>query len=400
MNALHLRRGGPILAGSLARAEATAAKDLYGRASEDGTVQPDVWFGDLDADGLHWRVIFQDRGGHLFGHRLAQVDGRTLDDLPCPPVDLAVVDRLRQVIGEPCGPQVEKQLDVQDKGLAQFPLGGQCSVAAVKDHALEQYPVLAPTHMDIMTGRNYLCVMYPARANLPATVSHEERVTIRPVITVSYAQTLDGRLATTSGGSRWISSPESLRFTHALRSEHDAIVVGAGTACMDDPRLTVRLVPGKDPLRVVVDSSLRTPLSAAVLADGAAKGTVLAVTERAPAERCYEARCLGATVLQLPTDAEGRVDLNALLSELYVLGVGSAMVEGGASLITSFLGKRLVDRLTVCIAPKILGSGIEAVGDLGICELADSLILSDTSFVPYGVDIVLDSRVEYPDGPR
>src|SRR3712207_4024061 len=107
-----------------------------------------------------------------------------------------------------------------------------------------------------------------------------------PTVTVSYAQTLDGRLATADGSSRWISSPDSLRFAHRLRAEHDAVAVGAGTACNDDPRLTVRLVPGDDPLRVVVDSSLRTPLSAAVLSGGAAKGTVLAVTDRAPRRRC------------------------------------------------------------------------------------------------------------------
>jgi diaminohydroxyphosphoribosylaminopyrimidine deaminase / 5-amino-6-(5-phosphoribosylamino)uracil reductase len=222
---------------------------------------------------------------------------------------------------------------------------------------------------------------------------------VRPTITVSYAQTLDGRLATASGSSRWISAPESLRFAHKLRAEHDAVAVGAGTACKDDPRLTVRLVPGDDPLRVVVDSSLRTPLSAAVLANGAAKGTVLAVTERAPDERCEEALSLGATVLRLPADAAGRVDLHALLSELHSLGVRSVMVEGGAALITSFLCERLVDRLAVCIAPKILGSGIEAVGDLGIGDLTDSLTLAVTSVTPYGVDLVLDSRVEYPDGP-
>jgi diaminohydroxyphosphoribosylaminopyrimidine deaminase/5-amino-6-(5-phosphoribosylamino)uracil reductase len=221
---------------------------------------------------------------------------------------------------------------------------------------------------------------------------------VRPTVTVSYAQTLDGRLATVSGSSRWISSPDSLRFAHALRAEHDAVAVGAGTACNDDPRLTVRLVPGEDPLRVVVDSSLRTPLSAAVLANGAAKGTVLAVTDRAPDERCEEAESLGATVLQVPADAAGRVDLGILLFKLRSLGVRSVMVEGGAALITSFFCARLVDRLAVCIAPKILGRGIEAVGDLGICDLTDSLTLADTSVTPYGVDLVLDSRVEYPDG--
>jgi len=228
----------------------------------------------------------------------------------------------------------------------------------------------------------------------------ENRADPRPAVTVSYAQTLDGRLATADGSSQWISSPESLRFAHILRAKHEAIMVGAGTACRDDPRLTVRPVPGKDPIRVVVDSTLRTPLTAAVLAHGAAAGTVLAVTERAPTDRCAEATHLGATVLRLPVETEGRVDLKALLSELYASGVRSVLVEGGAALITSLLCNRLVDRLAVCVAPKILGSGIEAVGDLGICELNDSLALVDTSIIPYGVDVVFDSRVEYPDRSR
>ena len=222
----------------------------------------------------------------------------------------------------------------------------------------------------------------------------------RPVVTVSYAQTLDGRLATAGGSSQWISSSESLRFAHTLRANHEAIMVGAGTACRDDPRLTVRLVPGKNPIRVVVDSTLRTPLTAAVLANGAAAGTLLAVTERASVDRCAEATHLGATILWLPADPEGRVDLKALLSELYASGVRSVLVEGGAALITSLLCNRLVDRLAVCVAPKILGSGIEAVGDLGICELNDSLALIDTAITPYGVDVVFDSRIEYPDSTR
>lgn len=220
----------------------------------------------------------------------------------------------------------------------------------------------------------------------------------RPTITVSYAQTLDGRLATATGSSQWISCPDSLRFAHGLRAGHDAVIVGAGTACKDDPRLTVRMVPGKDPLRVVVDSVLRTPLTAAVLANGAAEGTVLAVTDRAPEARCEEARRLGGTVLRLPPDADGRVDLVALLAALGEAGVESAMVEGGAALITSFFRERLVDRLAVCVAPKILGSGIEAVGDLGVRDLADSLTLTETAVIPYGVDLILDSRVEYPNG--
>jgi diaminohydroxyphosphoribosylaminopyrimidine deaminase / 5-amino-6-(5-phosphoribosylamino)uracil reductase len=221
----------------------------------------------------------------------------------------------------------------------------------------------------------------------------------RPVVTLSYAQTLDGRLATSTGSSQWISGPESLRFSHELRAEHDAIMVGVGTACMDDPRLTVRLVAGRDPLRVVVDSTLRIPLTAAVLTEGAAPGTVLVVTDRAPAARRDEVRALGASVLCLPPNTRGGVDLIALLAALHQRGVGSVLVEGGAGIITALLQARLVDRLVVCVAPKVLGAGIEAVGDLGIRELAGALIIADMSVTHYGVDLVLDGRVEYPDIP-
>lgn len=212
----------------------------------------------------------------------------------------------------------------------------------------------------------------------------------RPHVTVSYAQTLDGRMATRGGSSRWISGSESLVFAHRLRAEHDAIMVGAGTVVADDPRLTVRHVPGRDPLRVVVDSRLRIPLDAAVLAGGAANGTLLAVTPAATGHRRRAATALGATVLMLPPDADGRVDLRALLAELAERGVGSVMVEGGAALITSLLRARLVDRLAVCVAPMVLGTGIDAVGDLGIAALSGALRLHSVAVERYGADIVVD----------
>lgn len=221
--------------------------------------------------------------------------------------------------------------------------------------------------------------------------------TLRPSVTVSYAQTLDGRLASASGSSQWISGPESLQLAHQMRASHDAIMVGVGTVCQDDPRLTVRLVPGRDPLRVVVDSTLRIPPTAAILSPEAAPGTILATTDRAPTERIDVLRARGAVVLQLPPDENGRVALAALLSELDGRGVGTVMVEGGAGLITALLRVRLVDRLAVCVAPKLLGTGIEAVGDLGIRDLARALTLAETTVTPCGVDIVIDGRVVYPE---
>ena len=224
----------------------------------------------------------------------------------------------------------------------------------------------------------------------------------RPSVTVSYAQTLDGRLATRGGSSQWISGSESLRFAHELRATHDAIMVGVGTVLRDDPRLTVRLVelaPGParpQPLRVIVDSACRTPPAARVLAGGAAPGTLLAATASADPARIAAVRGLGAEVLVLGATEQGQVDLARLLRLLRVRGVGTLLVEGGARLITSLLRGHLVDRLAVTIAPKILGAGIEAIGDLGIDDLAHALQLREPSLTAYGSDIVLDGRVSYP----
>lgn len=114
------------------------------------------------------------------------------------------------------------------------------------------------------------------------------------------------------------------------------------------------------------------------------------------ADRCEKARSLGAVVLEVPAEESGRVDLAAALETLRARGVRSVMVEGGATLITALLCARLADRFAVCVAPKILGSGVEAVDDLGICDLGDAIELADVSVASYGVDLILDGRVVYP----
>jgi riboflavin-specific deaminase-like protein len=214
----------------------------------------------------------------------------------------------------------------------------------------------------------------------------------RPKVTVHYAQTLDGRIATRTGQSQWIGGEASLHLAHRLRADHEAIMVGVGTVLADDPRLTVRLVEGCSPLRVVVDSTLRLPMSANVLCDGAAR-TLVATTARAPHQRMDEVRRLGVEVLVMGQDGEGRVDLHDLLRRLYARGVGSMLLEGGRQLITSALRARLVDRLVVCISPKVMGTGIEAVGDLGVDWLGEALTFEESVFMNLEGDIIFDGRL-------
>lgn len=210
-------------------------------------------------------------------------------------------------------------------------------------------------------------------------------------VTIHYAQTLDGRIATHSGHSQWISCKPSLRLAHQLRARHDAVMVGVNTVLADDPRLTVRLVRGRSPVRIVVDSTLRLPLDAHLLTDGSAP-TVIATTGRAPADRARAIGRMNAEVLIVDENASGRVDLRSLLARLPAFGISSLLVEGGAALITSTLRDRLAGRLIVCIAPKLVGGGIEAVGDLNILTMQDAISFTRSSFSGLGEDIIFDGE--------
>ncbi len=209
------------------------------------------------------------------------------------------------------------------------------------------------------------------------------------MITVHYAQSLDGRLATRTGDSQWIGGPASLKLAHQLRAEHAAVLVGVGTVLADNPRLTVRLVAGPSPTRVIVDSTLRIPLDAHVLTDGAAS-TVVATTERALPERVKAVAACGATVLQASADALGRVDLRALLP---TLGAESVLVEGGGAVITSVLRQRLASRLVVCIAPMVIGNGTDAVGELNVDCLNQALRFNASRFTVLEDDVIFDGTL-------
>ena len=214
----------------------------------------------------------------------------------------------------------------------------------------------------------------------------------RPRVLVHFAQTLDGRIATPSGSSQWISGSSALRFAHELRASHDAVLVGVGTLLQDDPRLTVRHAEGPDPLKVVLDSRLRTPSSAALLRETPTR-TVLLTTPAATPADVGRVADLGARVLVAAPDVAGQVDLADGLARLRRLGVRSVMVEGGGRVVTSLLRARLVDRLTVCVAPIILGRGVESVGDLGIAQLGQALGLRGLDVRRLGEDLIVSGEV-------
>jgi GTP cyclohydrolase II len=210
--------------------------------------------------------------------------------------------------------------------------------------------------------------------------------TDRPYVVLKYAQTLDGRIATRTGDAKWISGEPERQVSHAMRSGVDAVLVGARTLLQDDPQLTVRMVPGASPLRVVLDSALRTPLTAKVLSDDAAT-VILCRPDADPARRAGLVSA-GATVRDVAPGPEGlRVD--EVLRLLRSLGVGSLLVEGGGRVITSLLRAAAVDRVVVSLSPTILGSGVEAVGALGVDRVVDGIRLVNRSVFLAGSDVLM-----------
>lgn len=193
----------------------------------------------------------------------------------------------------------------------------------------------------------------------------------RPLVTLKLAATLDGRIATRSGDSRWISGPAARRLVHEWRNEMDAVMVGIGTVLADDPQLTCRRRGGRDPLRVIVDSRLRIPPTAVVLTKEAAPATVIA-TVKPSGRKLAALRARGATVLSLPGRG-GRVSLRRLLSALGDRGIASVLLEGGATLAAAALRDGLVDRVALFLSPRLIGGdGTPLLGPLGIRRLADA----------------------------
>lgn len=213
-----------------------------------------------------------------------------------------------------------------------------------------------------------------------------------PLVTLKLAASLDGRIATASGASRWITGPPARRLVHRLRNQTDAVMVGAGTVAADDPALTCRLRGGRNPLRVIVDGRLRVSLGAQVLTNAAAPATVIATVTRKP--RTIETlRRRGATVLLLP-GRNGRLSLRRLLATLGRRGITSVMIEGGATLAAAAVREGVVDRLLCFFAPTLLGGdGYPMIGPLGVCRLTQAAALRDLRIARVGADVLVQASL-------
>jgi diaminohydroxyphosphoribosylaminopyrimidine deaminase/5-amino-6-(5-phosphoribosylamino)uracil reductase len=209
-----------------------------------------------------------------------------------------------------------------------------------------------------------------ARANRPFLTWSQCH---RPAFTLKAAITLDGKIATVSGLSKWITGPAARADVMRLRDEHDAVMVGIGTVLADDPQLSARRAGARNPVRIVVDTHLRTPPDAHLLPKKSGPRTIIVAGMDAPAEREAALVARGAEIWRIETHRNGRIDLNPLGGMLADAGIASVLVEGGGELHAYLLEHRLADELVIYLAPKVVGGPAKSwVGGKGLASLTSA----------------------------
>jgi len=217
----------------------------------------------------------------------------------------------------------------------------------------------------------------------------------KPFIVLKAAMTLDGKIATATGQSKWITNETSRAYGYKLRDIYDSIMVGINTVIEDNPMLTARVDGGKNPIRIVVDSSLKIDINANVVQDKSAK-TIVATTDKADKDKILKLQAQDVDVIVVDKDENDKVDIEKLLDILGQQNICSILVEGGATLSGSFVAKKLVDKVYFFIAPKIVG-GKEAktpVAGTGILNLQEALALKDIQIEKLEEDILIIGRVD------
>lgn len=217
----------------------------------------------------------------------------------------------------------------------------------------------------------------------------------KPFVVLKAAMTLDGKIATATGQSKWITNETSRAYGYKLRDIYDGIMVGINTVIEDNPMLTARVDGGKNPIRIVVDSSLRIDINANVVQDKSAK-TIIATTDKVDKDKILKLQAQDVDVIVVDKDENDKVDIEKLLDILGQQNICSILVEGGATLSGSFVAKKLVDKVYFFIAPKIVG-GKEAktpVAGTGILNLQEALALKDIQIEKLEEDILIIGRVD------
>lgn len=217
----------------------------------------------------------------------------------------------------------------------------------------------------------------------------------KPFVVLKAAMTLDGKIATATGQSKWITNETSRAYGYKLRDIYDGIMVGINTVIEDNPMLTARVDGGKNPIRIVVDSSLKIDINANVVQDKSAK-TIIATTDKADKDKILKLQAQDVDVIVVDKDENDKVDIEKLLDILGQQNICSILVEGGATLSGSFVAKKLVDKVYFFIAPKIIG-GKEAktpVAGTGILNLQEALALKDIQIEKLEEDILIIGRVD------
>jgi diaminohydroxyphosphoribosylaminopyrimidine deaminase/5-amino-6-(5-phosphoribosylamino)uracil reductase len=210
-----------------------------------------------------------------------------------------------------------------------------------------------------------------------------------PFVMLKVAQTLDGKIATKLGDSKWITNQDSRGFVHSLRASVDAVLVGANTVKRDDPELTIHGAVGDDPIRIIMDSSGKIPHSLKIVKENKDGKTVIATANHKTMKEFQE----GVNVWKLKKRKGDEVDLAELLKKAGENQITSLLVEGGRKVFTSFLKEKLVDKIYYFLSPKILGDGLDSFGDLGIEEISDSIMVRDCQLKKFKDDILI---IGYP----
>lgn len=222
------------------------------------------------------------------------------------------------------------------------------------------------------------------------------KTTGKPFVTLKMAMTADGKIATRTGDSQWISSQRSLEFAHELRHRYRAILVGVGTVLADDPELTARLAKKtRNPIRIVLDSYGRIPPDAEVVRSAHQVRTILATTDAIPPEKESVLQHAHVEVWKLPTRG-GHVDPQAVIEKLAHEQIDSMLIEGGAEIAWSFLRERLIDKILFVVAPKIVGGRATPgpVGGVGFERLSDAISLREINVSRLGNDILYEAYLD------